>query len=54
LLCPSGATLSFTVDTAACSAHGGGDTGGGLPMVSIVAQDSVGDLTRQHIVVQFQ
>jgi hypothetical protein len=51
---PSGATLSFTVDTTACAARGGGDTGGGLPMVSIVAQDASGDLTRQHIVVQFQ
>jgi len=51
---PSGATLSFTVDTAACAARGGGDTGGGFPMVSIVAQDASGDLTRQHIVVQFE
>ena len=51
---PSGATLSFTVDTAACAAHGGGNTGGGLPMVSIVTQDSADDLTRQHIVVQFE
>jgi hypothetical protein len=51
---PSGATLSFTVDTAACAARGGGDTGGGFPMVSVVAQDASGDLTRQHIVVQFE
>ncbi|HEY3187093.1 MAG TPA: hypothetical protein VGJ70_06445, partial [Solirubrobacteraceae bacterium] len=51
---PSGATLWFTVDTAACAARGGGDTGGGFPMVSIVAQDASGDLTRQHIVVQFE
>jgi hypothetical protein len=51
---PSGTTLSFTVDTAACAARGGGDTGGGFPMVSIVAQDAAGDLTRQHIVVQFE
>jgi hypothetical protein len=51
---PSGATLSFTVDTAACGVRGGGDAGGGLPMVSIVAQDAAGDLTRQHLVVQFE
>ena len=51
---PSGATLSFTVDTAACAARGGGNTGGGFPMVSIVAQDAAGDLTRQHLVVQFE
>jgi hypothetical protein len=51
---PSGTTLSFTVDAAACAARGGGNTGGGFPMVSIVAQDATDDLTRQHIVVQFE
>jgi hypothetical protein len=50
---PTGETLSFTVDAAACAA-GGGDTGGGFPLLSVVAQDAYGDLTRQHIVVQFK
>jgi hypothetical protein len=51
---PAGATMSFTVDTAACAAHGGADTGGGLPLLSVFAQDAAFDVTRQHIVVQFE
>jgi hypothetical protein len=52
---PSGATISFTVDTAACAPNpGGSDTGGGGSLVSVVAKDETGDLTRQHISVQFE
>lgn len=47
---PAGATLSFTLDAAACQARAQGD--GGFPLLSVVAQDSAGDLTRQHIVVR--
>jgi hypothetical protein len=49
---PAGATMSFTVDAAACAARGG-DNGGGMDLLSVLAEDELGDLSRQHIVVRF-
>lgn len=52
---PTGATISFTVDTAACAAHGDGPAANaGLPMLGVVAKDASEDLSRQLIVVEFQ
>lgn len=51
---PSGATLSFTLDARTCASRATGDNGGGFPLFTVIAEDGVGDLTRQHIVVRFQ